>query len=152
MWCQVELQNTSTVDAASSTWLQCDEAVQSPTSIGSAPVPPNQKDRQHSVMTYGQHCRQLQPTVVLRPWNGLSNGTPPDSKSAKNKRASDDHFNDDDDDVTVRSATYLLHQTLTSGYRILTKGRIAGSEFFRGKCNVTLSCGSRTVMPLSRSE
>ena len=108
--CQVERHSTSTADVnptsstspclddesiQSSTSLWDDELVQSSTSIGSAATSAHQKDRQCSLAasrTPDSHSKLLQPTVVLRHWNGVSDRSPCSVKSAKVKEAKNGEF------------------------------------------------------------
>jgi len=64
------------------------ESVQSPTSVGSSTASVIQKDQQRPVTSYS-HFKRLQPTVVLRHWNGVSNAkSPAKVKAARNGESS----------------------------------------------------------------
>ena len=107
---QVEQHSTSTADVnptssaspclddesiQSSTSLWDDELVQSSTSFGSPTTSAHQKHRQCSLAaskTPDSHSKSLQPTVVLRHWNGVSDRSPCSVKSAKVKEAKNGEF------------------------------------------------------------
>ena len=85
---------------------RCDDTVPSATLLGTVTASAVQKDGERSstpAECSGPRCRRLQPTVVLRHWNGDVSGgaSPPSSRSTKNRSSNDD---DVSDDATVRPA------------------------------------------------
>jgi len=110
LWQQVGEENTSAVDVnpTGSSSSRCDESDQSLASPGSSlTTSTHQKHRRHSLganATPYSHSKLLQPTVVLRHWNGVSN------RSTKAKEAKNGEFSRQNDikDATVRQLCSCL--------------------------------------------